>query len=203
MKGLFRRLFGGEPNVEGEPIGVAHPAPPETVPNPLAEDVRARASEYFQVVQEMERFRKAGRWAEVGALIRSRFGVFLAFLSNSLDEFGDVPQVLPFLTIGTRAFVVTDDKEGLDRLRRTVEGSPVLEAYREHVEMAYTDFDRARALERMAAERPGILQTEARDALGVEGQELSFLARRLDEAGRLRRVRSGRTYALYPPVQDE
>ena len=85
-------------------------------------------------------------------------------------------------------------------MQEIVASIPELEPWAETVERHQGDRRLLKSIMQLVAARPNCLQTEVKELVGEEdGRRVANLLAYLDKAGRIRRVKAGRTYRILPP----
>ena len=113
-------------------------------------------------------------------------------------------QVIHALERGGTALALIGDREGLAEMRRVVESEPELEPWLKRVRQHEIAARIVPQIEDLARTRPVCLQSEMKGLLGVDdGPLVGRLIQYLEKAGRIARVRTGRTWRLLPPDSPE
>jgi hypothetical protein len=113
-------------------------------------------------------------------------------------------QSIPPLEVGGIMFALLDDRAGIERIRSVAASRQQLANWRnihaEHEESRIL----FRALERVVATKPGILQADLKNEVGAtDGRRVSTLIGWLEKAGRIRREPNGKTYALFLSTESD
>lgn len=107
---------------------------------------------------------------------------------------------IPAIEQGAIALALTGDDQGLREMADTVAASPDLAAWADRVKHAFGDLNLFARIQMVVAEHPGCLQASLKTQLGQEdGSRIATLTSYLEKAGLVARVKSGRTYKLFPP----
>ena len=113
-------------------------------------------------------------------------------------------QVIHALERGGTALALIGDREGLAEMRRVVESEPELEPWLKRVRQHEIAVRIVPQIEDLTKTRPVCLQSEMKGLLGVDdGPLVGRLIQYLEKAGRIARVRTGRTWRLLPPDSPE
>ena len=113
-------------------------------------------------------------------------------------------QMIPALERGGTALALIGDREALAEMRRVVESHRVLKPWRERVRQHEVAVQIVPQIESLTRTRPVCLQSEVKGLLGVDdGPLVGRLIQYLEKAGRIARVRAGRTWRLLPPDSPE
>lgn len=116
----------------------------------------------------------------------------------SLGHRGISPNSIPAVQVGGTMLALADNEAGLQEMERVVSRVPALNDWIEVVEEHREDLRLIRAIERAVAETPGTLQTSVKALIGEDdGRRIAMLVSWLEKGGRIKRTRSGKTYALF------
>jgi hypothetical protein len=111
---------------------------------------------------------------------------------------------IPAIEQGSVALALQGDEAGLREMAAVVDATPELAPWAGRVEQAFGDLQLMTRIRSVVAEQPGRLQTALKSLVGeVDGSRIARLTSYLEKAGMLARVKSGRTYALFPPGSSE
>lgn len=110
---------------------------------------------------------------------------------------------IPAIDTAGPMMAVMGDSDGIEELRAAVAAIPDLADWTPAVEQAERDFHLVELILSAVAGSPGLKQSKLKHATQSEdGRRLGTLARWLEEAGNLKRVRVGNTNELYPAGTD-
>ncbi len=106
---------------------------------------------------------------------------------------------IPALEQGGTILALVGDEQGLTQMRDIVAASPELEPWLEAVDRHHEDRRLFESVLKLVVARPNCLQTEIKGLIGEEdGRRVANVVAYLDKAGKIRRVKAGRTYRLLP-----
>jgi hypothetical protein len=92
------------------------------------------------------------------------------------------------------------DDESLDQMREIVNSTPELESWRAEVDQHLSDRVLFETIMAVVVENPNCLQTDVKTLTGMaDGHRIGTLISYLEKAGKLVRVKAGRTYRLLLP----
>ena len=133
--------------------------------------------------------------------VRESLKFIPGWVSATVHEYGrfDISSI-PAIEQGGRVLALVGDDVGLTEMRAIIAKTPALEPWAERAEQHGKDrvmFDR---ILDAIAESPGCLQTDLKARLGeTDGSNIAVLVSYLEKAGKLARVKSGKTYQLVLP----
>lgn len=157
-------------------------------------------SRYFALLGELQEAKRDRAWARAAQAARATIDLLPSFVDTYQYE---LPPNIPVFTDGARALAMVGDEDSLRALRNVTETVPELAGWREETIRALDDLRHLEAIKALAAERPGVLQTEVKDAIGAEdGRRVAVLLRQLEESGIIQRVRYKRTYLIGSADED-
>ena len=126
---------------------------------------------------------------------------FPKWVKETRQDYGsfEIPSI-PALQQGGTILALVGDDEGLARMRDIVASSPELEPWLEVVERHQDDRQLFESVLKLVIAQPNCQQNEVKGLIGEEdGRRVANVITYLDKAGKIQRVRSGRTYKLLPP----
>jgi len=113
-------------------------------------------------------------------------------------------RTIPALEQGGMILAMLGDDEGLSEMKGVVAGNPDLQPWMEEVEKHRKERQTFVDILRVVSERPGCKQTDMKELLGEkDGAQIANLLYHLEKAGKIERVKAGRTYNLFPPGSKE
>ena len=194
MLGLIRRLLGlrhRHRSDEKEPL--AHRS---LVSSPVGAQRR-----YFDSMGQMQDALSKRDYGTVAKFIHENLRCLPAWVKETVHDRGsfDISSI-PALQQGGTILALLNDREGLDRMHEIVAHVSELEPWAEKVEQHRHDRRLFESIQKLVATRPNCLQTEVKGLIGeVDGRRVARLISYLEKAGRIVRVKAGRTYRLLPP----
>lgn len=189
MFDLLKRLFTSVPESESAPVTDerdfgSHDDNSETV------------RRYFELSVAIEQHKRDGNFAAAIFAARQTYGLLAVFVRDMPDAAtlrSHAVHTAPTL------MAVVEDREAIDDLRRTLEGIPELRDWLEWADAAEDDLRLVQAIMKEVTVAPGLIQTTLKSRLGLaEGNRIGQLASWLEKGKRIRRVRKGSSYRLYP-----
>ena len=106
---------------------------------------------------------------------------------------------IPALQQGGTVLALVGDEEGLARMHETVVSVPELEPWADAVKRHQYDCRLFKAIQQVVVAQPNCLQTEVKGLIGEEdGRRVANLISYLGKAGKIVRIKAGRTYRLLP-----
>ncbi len=202
MLRLIKRLFGAT-NSGDEPQRITTT---DLVPDRSARAGRRRASDaYFDTMARMQEAVSNRDFEGAARLVRENLHYIPDWVKESCSEYGsfDISSI-PALEQGGTVLALVGDDEGLARMREIVVSVPELGSWSEQVERHQHDRRLFQAILAAIAAHPNCLQTEVKELVGEpDGHRVANLLWYLDKAGKVVRVKAGRTYRLLPPDSPE
>lgn len=172
---------------------------------PAVGESRARHSDnYFELLEKMLGAKKSRDWEEVCAVAHRILDILPGFVSEWSQSYGQgLPPSIPVFDIGGRAFALTGDASGLERLKAAIRLDHDLQRFLQTVEDARRDADHVQAILRLVKLEPGIRQTDIAHRIGAQdSRRASVLIRHMSEGNLLTRTRYKKTYCLALPGVD-
>lgn len=203
MAGFLKKLFGGilssepsprSPASEPEALAVAAPAEP------------ARATPgYFAAMVSQQTAMRANDFSAAAAFALEGLRLLPGFVAETADAFGrfDIGSI-PCLEEGGRIFALTGDATAQAELARVVRQIPELAAWLPLLDrLEHEQVLVPRIVETVGAQ-PGCLQTDLKTLLAEpDGRLIATLVSFLERAGRIARIREGRSYVLHLGGSDQ
>ena len=139
-------------------------------------------------------------YEKTGLLLREGLEYIAGFVEETLKEYGDFEiSSIPTLEQSGTMLAFANDKEGLVRMREIVASLPELSPWVKNVEKHERDLNLFQAISDAVRKHPNCLQTELKGLVGeTDGRRVANLVSYLEKAGRISRVKVGRTYKLLP-----
>ena len=211
MRDFFKRLFGRS--------AVAPPAPdaslnPNAVfrsisgdddsPERMTADSRLPGDpavlRYFELSAVIERAKADGDFVSAIRAARETYPLLPAVVWQMKKEYGRFDFRTSHAVDSARTLMaVMGDREGLQELREALSTVHELHDWLPVAEDAEADAGLVDAIVAAVATQPGLKQSELQSRLSDNCRRLGTLAAWLEKGKRLRRVKQGSTYLLYPP----
>jgi len=169
-------------------------------PNRRPDSDYGHTDAYFKTFGEMEEAIAARKYDQAARLALAAIDHVPGFVDEWLLVRSEFPiESIPPLEVGGLMLALADNALGIERIRQVTASREQLARWRDihlkHEESRVL----FRAIERVVAAQPGVLQTSMKQEVGAaDGRRVSTLIDWLDKAGRIRREPSGKTYALFP-----
>lgn len=159
----------------------------------------AAVSRYFELSGIIESSKADGDFPRAIRAARETYPILAAVVRQVKKEWGsfDIATSHAVHTAST-LMAVMGEREGIRELREALRHTPELHAWLYTADDAETDAILVDGIVAAVAVQPAIKQTELKGRVSSDGRRLSTLAAWLDKGGRLRRVKQGATYLLYP-----
>lgn len=167
---------------------------------------KSRVSDaYFETMFRMQKAVSSQDFEEAARLVRENLQYIPDWVRETRHDYGsfDISSV-PALQQGGTILALVGDDEGIEQMREVVSSTPELEQWVKGVEQHQLDRRLFEVILKLVTDRPNCLQTEVKGFIGVEdGRKVANLISYLDKAGKITRVKSGRTYRILPPDSPE
>ena len=160
---------------------------------------------YFRTMEKIREAISKRDYEKAGQLTRENMEYIPSFVKETCTEYRSFGiSSIPALQQGGTILALLNDNEGLARMREIVASSPELLPWVENVERHQHDLHLFRAILNAVEKHPNCLQTEVKGLVGeTDGRRVANLISYLDKAGKIVRVKSGRSYRLLPPDSPE
>jgi len=192
---------------ETPPTTVQVTPSPSPAPSSPGEDSHRRSDSdyghsdaYFHTFGEMEQAISARNYDQAARLALEAIEHVPGFVNESVlvhSEFSI--ESIPPLEVGGLMLALADNAPGIERIREVTASRAELARWHD-IHLKHEE-SRAlfRAIERVVAAKPGVLQNGMKQEVGAEDRRrISTLIDWLEKAGRIRREPNGKTYALFP-----
>lgn len=153
---------------------------------------------YYERMLEPDELRKRGQTAQALATALALTTLVPSMIKETVTQYGrfDLSSIPPIET-GCVLAAVLGDADALDKFESVVNAHHELAAWREAVDGGRRDMMLVTAIRAHLSSNPGAIQSELGRTLGCEGREASRLVGYMNQAGQVRRDKSGRSYALF------
>lgn len=180
------------------------PADPEDLAPASASDLPAEGAiddPYFDTMALLQEAVKKRDYTAAATLVRENLRHLPALIQEWSGDYGSFDiRSIPGLEQGGTVLALVGDDEGLQRMRELVLAAPELSPWFRFVERHEKDRNLFPAIIEAVHEHSGCLQSEIKGLVGEpDGRTVARLISYLEKAGKLARVKSGRTYKLLPP----
>ena len=131
-------------------------------------------------------------------LIHENLTYIPGLVKETRHQYGsfDIPSI-PSLQQGGKVLALLGDGDGLSRMHEIVRGIPELERWAEKIEEHQYDLRLFQTIQQAVASHPHCLQTSVKELVGeADGRRVANLIAYLEKAGRILRIREGRTHRL-------
>lgn len=166
-------------------------------PSPEDEEVTRR---YFELSLWIEQAKQHGDYKAAIAAARETFLLLKRFVAATIREYGrwDIGLSNAVHT-ASPLMAVDEDREAIADLRATLQAIPELSGWLLTADQAEEDLAIVGRIKRAIRAQPGLHQADLKAATGFsDGRRMSVLVGYLERGGHIRRVRTGKTYELYP-----
>ena len=196
MLRFIRRLLGRASAVDDR-----HRDDAELVIRRSSRSPERRASEaYFDSMSRMQAAVSSRDYEGAARLVCENLQYLPEWVKEWRQDCGSFDiRSIPALEQGGTILALVGDEQGLTQMRDIVAASPELEPWLEAVDRHHEDRRLFESVLKLVVARPNCLQTEIKGLIGEEdGRRVANVVAYLDKAGKIRRVKAGRTYRLLP-----
>ena len=161
-----------------------------------------RASDaYFDTMSRMQAAGSNRDFEMAARLIRENLRYIPDWVRETRREYGSFDiRTIPSLQQGGTVLALVGDDEGLAQIHEVVASVPELKPWAEEVERHQQDRRLFEAIQEVVAAQPNRLQTEIKGLIGEDdGHRVANLISWLEKAGKIARVKAGRSYRIVPP----
>lgn len=199
--GILRRLFG----LDQAPPSASQGREQSVVVETPREQGREVTDLYYDNLGRVQAAMSRRDYEVAAEEARKCLKLIPGWVNDTRASYGsfDISSI-PAIEQGTVALALQGDEAGLREMAAVVAATPELAPWAERVGQAFGDLRLMKRIRSVVAEQPGCLQTALKPLVGEEdGSRIALLTSYLEKAGMLARVKSGRTYALFPPGSSE
>jgi len=188
--GLLSKLFGGsqkDMRVKNE------------LENYAETKLSYNIDEYYALLGKIQDWKSKKNYKKMLASCVKSLPLLPKLVENTKKEYGafDISSI-PAIEVGCRYWAAMNDKATLEVVKQVVASVAELqEGWGEEVEAAFEDEKLSARLQEYIKENPGILQSKLGKLLTVSGQDTGRIVNTLNNLGRIKRVKSGKSYELY------
>ena len=156
---------------------------------------------YFDSMSQMQGAISKRDYGTAAELVRENLRCIPEWVKETVKDYGSLHvSSIPALQQGGTILALLNDREGLSRMSEIVASVPELEPWAEKVEGHRHDRRLFEFIQEVVAARPNCRQTEVKGLIREQdGRRVARLISYLEKAGRIVRVKAGRTYRLLPP----
>lgn len=161
---------------------------------------KAVVDRYFELATIIERAKAEGAFPRAIRAARETYPLLPAVVRQMQKEYGrfDISTSHAVHTASS-LMAVMSDREAIQDLRGVLTTTQELRDWLPVAEDAERDLIAVNEIVEAVAANPGLVQSDLKNHCGLkDGRRLSTLAAWLEKAARMRRVRDGSTYRLYP-----
>jgi len=199
--GILKRLFG----LDRSPAPASQGREQPVVVESPREQGREVTDRYYDSLGRVQAAMSRRDYEAAAEETRKSLKLIPRWVKDTRATYGgfDISSI-PAIQQGAVALALRGDEAGLREMAALVAATPELAPWAERVQQAFGDLKLMSRIRTVVAEQPGCLQTALKPLVGEEdGSRIGLLLSYLEKAGMLARVKSGRTYALFPPGSSE
>jgi hypothetical protein len=167
------------------------------VPSPQNQEVARR---YFELSLSIEEAKRCGDYKLAIAAARETFPLLKRFVAATIQEYGrwDIRHSHAVHTASV-LMAVEEDLAAIADLRAALQAIPELSDWLPSADQAESDLVTVGRIKVVIRTHPGLHQADLKESAAVsDGRRMSVLVGYLERGGYIRRVRVGKTHALYP-----
>ena len=210
MAGWGKRLFGrGDKKqpTERTPertlrrIDGGNPQPDRDVPFYSARQERCTPATdaYFESMNQMRTAIAEHDYEQAARLVRENIAAVPGWITEWTQEHGELPPSMPVFQQGGTILALVGDHEGLSRMADIAKSTPQLEMWVEGIEDHLYNMALFESIQEAVRSNPNCLQRDVKGLVGEQdGRRVANLISYLEKAGKIKRVKEGRTYRLLP-----
>lgn len=202
MLRFIKRLLGT--SAPGDEIQQSRTTDP-VVKRPPRSGKRRASDAYFDTMARMQAAVSNRDFEGAARLVRQNLQYIPEWVRENCGEYGSFDiRSIPGIEQGGTVLALVGDDEGLTRMHKIVVSAPELEPWAEKVDRHQYDRRLFQAITDAVAAHPNCLQTEVKGLVGeADGRRVANLLWYLEKAGKIVRIKEGRTYRLVPPDSPE
>ena len=181
---------------------VQRSGPPDSVAGHAPRSGGRRATDsYFDSMSRMQTAVSDRDFDSAARLVRENLRYIADWVRETCREYGSFDiGTIPALQQGGTMLALVGDDEGLAQMHEVVASVPELAPWLEDVEQHQQDRRLFEAIQQVVVAQPSRLQTEIKSLIGEDdGRRVATLIYYLEQAGKIARVKAGRSYRLLPP----
>lgn len=198
MLRFINRLFGTSGSTDKVQLSKAI----DPVVERASRSGRRRASDtYFDTMSQIQAAVSRRDFDGAARLVRENLRYIPDWVKETCSEYGTFDiGTIPALQQGGTVLALVGDDEGLAQMSEVIGSAPELQPWAEEVERHLVDRRLFAAILDVVAAQPNCLQSEIKGLIGEnDGHRVANLISYLEKAGKIVRVKAGRTYRLLWP----
>lgn len=198
---LLQRLFGKAPannKSQPQPVAPSVPAPP----TPSAKDVTRN---YYDTMSKMQKAMSRQDYAAAAQAVRENLKFMAGWVKATREEYGrfDISSI-PTLEQGGLALALVGDDAGLKEMREIIAQNPDLAPWAERADQSSNDRHLFITILDAVTASPSCLLTDVKTLVNEgDRSRVALLTGYLERAGKLARIKTGKTYKLVLPGAPE
>jgi len=155
---------------------------------------------YFCNMSQLQEAMSKRDFENAANLVRESLIVIPGWVKEECEKYSSFRiGSIPALEEGGTALALVGDDEGLAEMGRVINSVPELKGWSEAIEYHQQERRLFERILKVVSENPGCLQTEIKSSIGEkDGHLIARLIYYLDKAKKVTRVKTGRTYRIFP-----
>ena len=156
---------------------------------------------YFDSMSQMQAAISQRDYKSAAGFVRENLRCIPEWVKETVRDYGSLHvSSIPALEQGGTILALLNDRKGLTRMSSIVASMAELQPWAEKVEGHRHDRRLFESIQEVVTANPDCRQTEVKGLIGEQdGHRVARLISYLEKAGRVVRVKAGRTYRLLPP----
>ena len=156
---------------------------------------------YFDTMSRLQSAISNRDFEAAGEHVRKNLTYIPAWVEETRQQYGsfDISSI-PALQQGGTILALLDDHAGIEQIESIVRAEPDLARWQQEIEQHRSDQILFRKIEAAIASHGNCLQTQVKELVGAaDGHRVATLIGYLEKAGKIARIKEGRTYRLVLP----
>jgi hypothetical protein len=158
-----------------------------------------RNDEYFALLQKIEENKSKGDYKTMLEYCEKSLPLLPQFVENLKQTDGEFSiGSIPAIELGCKFWAVLNDRSHIKAVKAIVDPVPELaRGWGDEIDAAF-EMERASCeIQAYVREHPGTVQSKLKSLIGTPPEMISEVAYWLSRLGKLKRLKAGRSYALY------
>ena len=192
---FLKRLFGSDTHTDGQVRECGQDSKSEIAPG----QTRYAASDrYFNAMTRMQTAISDNNFDDAAELILVNLQCVPEWVKETCQQYGSFQiSSIPALQQGGTILALADDQNGLEEMEAVVTRIAELHQWSDDVKQHHKDLRLFKMILDAVQRHPKCLQTEVKGLVGEEdGRRIATLISYLERAGKIVRIRKGRTYEI-------
>lgn len=156
------------------------------------------SNKYFETMSKLQEAISNRNYEKAARFTRENIRQISAFVHKTKQEHGSfIISSIPALENGGTMFALNGDEEGLKEMQKIVSSHPALKPWNSTVTRHIENLQLFKSILSAIEKNPRCLQTDVKKLIGMQdGSRVANLISWLEKAGKVIRIKKGRTYEL-------